>query len=341
MSRRLIVVLALSALIHLLVIAAPGWHINKPTDDNRVLIDAQIVRHAGQRTVIPGKRKPPKVAYREMPEPQVIAEAPPAASSEKPAESVGGDMTQDHNLDSKPETGPQAAASAASDASSAPVADDVEVIPPLPRTGRIRFSIVRGDGGFVVGRTMHEWHHDRKHYVMTATSETTGIASIFKPAKVVQTSEGGFHKGELKPETFRFDRGADDIATVRFDWQTQQATLDDGQVVAISEGAEDFLSMFYQLMQATQKGEGFVMAVATGRKVERYAFEWLADEELTLKTGRVNTWHVRVTAVSGGRDTTEVWLGKEVAGLPVKIRNTDRKGVVFDQIAEELDYEGK
>ena len=88
-------------------------------------------------------------------------------------------------------------------------------------------------------------------------------------------------------------------------------------------------------------GEGFIMAVATGRKVERYAFEWLGEEELTLKPGRFHTWHVRVRAASGGKDTTEVWLGKEVAGLPVKIRNTDRKGDVFDQVAEQIEYEGK
>ena len=211
----------------------------------------------------------------------------------------------------------------------------------LPRSGRIRFEVTRGEGGMVVGESIHAWHHDGKRYTLTATTRTTGLAALLKPATIVQTSQGGFLNGNLKPVLFRYDRGDNDVVEAVFDWNLLQVRFKDGRTESVEEGAEDFLSMFYQLMQATQKGEGFVMAVATGRKVERYAFEWLADEELTLKTGRVNTWHVRVTAVSGGRDTTEVWLGKEVAGLPVKIRNTDRKGVVFVQIAEELDYEGK
>ena len=83
------------------------------------------------------------------------------------------------------------------------------------------------------------------------------------------------------------------------------------------------------------------MAVANGRKVERYAFEWLGEDELALKPGHFHTWHVRVRAADGGKDTTEVWLGKEVVGLPIKIRFTDRKGDVSEQVAEEIDYEGK
>jgi hypothetical protein len=211
----------------------------------------------------------------------------------------------------------------------------------LPRSGHIRFLITRGEGGFIIGRSIHEWHHDGKRYSLIATAETTGLVALFKPAKAVQSSEGGFFKGELKPENFRFDRGDNDVATASFDWKAQQVTLGDGQLVSISEGAEDMVSMLYQLMQAAQRGEGFVMAVATGRKVERYAFEWLGEEELTLKPGHFHAWHVRVRAESGGKDTTEVWLGREVAGLPIKIRNTDRKGDVFDQVAEEIVYEGQ
>ena len=43
----------------------------------------------------------------------------------------------------------------------------------------------------------------------------------------------------------------------------------------------------------------------------------------------------------GGKDITEVWLGKEVAGLPIMMRFTDRKGDVSEQVADEITYEGK
>lgn len=215
-----------------------------------------------------------------------------------------------------------------------------EIAPSLPRSGRIVYAISRGSG-FTVGRAIHEWQHDGKRYRMQAVAETTGIAAVFRSVKAMQTSEGGFEQGELKPESFRFDRGNGDIGSAQFDWQSRQVTLGDGQVVPLSEGAEDFLSMFYQLAQAAQRGEGFAMVVATGKKVERYVFDWLGEESVQVPLGVISTWHVRVKAASGGKDFTDVWLAKDLAGLPVKIRNTDRKGDVFEQSAVSVDYEGK
>lgn len=224
---------------------------------------------------------------------------------------------------------------------SQPAAENAAAKTCLPRSGRIRFAVTRGEGGMVVAESIHEWHHDGLRYTMTATTRTTGLAALLKPATIVQISQGSIQNGNLKPALFHYDRGDNDIVEAVFDWSALRIRFKVGSVEALEAGTEDLLSMFYQLMQVAQNSKGLVMAVTNGRKVERYAFEWLGDEELRLKTGRVSASHVRVTAVSGGRDTTEVWLGREVAGLPVKIRNTDRKGAVFDQVAEELDYEGK
>jgi Protein of unknown function (DUF3108) len=351
-----LVALLLSVLLHLMVLAAPGWRIGSGLPDMeaspvtaRLLPPAvkklprKVVHRAApapQPSVVPVLPAVPPVEKEQEPEKlaeAVPTEAPVELPTEVPAEvpttapvEPPADKPVEKPVEPAPEINPVV-----------PAADVPDVAPLLPRSGRIRFSILRGDGGFVVGQSIHEWRHDGKRYSISAVSETTGIAAIFKPAKVSQTSEGSFLKGELKPDSFRFDRGGNDIVTANFDWQAQKISLGDGQVIAITDGAEDFLSMFYQLMQAAQRGEGFVMAVATGRKVERYAFEWLGEEELVLKPGRYKTWHVRVRAADGGKDTTEVWLGQEVAGLPVKIRNTNRKGEVFDQVAVEIGYEGK
>lgn len=210
----------------------------------------------------------------------------------------------------------------------------------LPRQGRIRFAVLHGMDGFEVGQAVHEWRHDGATYVMTGTTEATGLAALLRQSKAVQTSEGSIRKGELQPREFRNDRGGN-VETAAFDWERQVVGFSSGQEFSIAGGAQDVLSMFYQLTQAGMRGAGFQMAVATGRKLERYAFDWLDEEDLTVRAGRFRTWHVRIKAASGGGDSTEVWLGQEVAGLPVKIRHTDRKGQVFDQIAEQIEYEGK
>ncbi len=211
----------------------------------------------------------------------------------------------------------------------------------LPRWGHIRFSVVRGEGGFEIGQALHEWKHDGHRYELTATTETTGIAALLRPAKTIQRSEGRLVHDDLVPAEFRNDRGNGDVQTAQFDWEHARVTLNGSEVVSVSGGAEDLLSMFYQLPQAAQRGTGFQMPVATGRKVERYAFEWLEEEDVKLPSGNFRCWHVRVRAASGGADTTEVWLAQSLAGLPVKIRHTDRKGGLFDQIAMDIDFEGR
>lgn len=330
--RGIVWALAISLLLHVLLIMSPAWqlpNLDALLTNDATPIEAHLVRHVVSHPA------PRRIAHR------VPAPLPPPASDADTA------IPQSNSVDAAP----------AADTVNPPPpptneqqpAPEPEMLPAaipdvafaLPHRGRIRFSVSQGQDGFVLGKTTHEWHHDNHTYSMTGTTETTGLAALFRPIKIVQSSEGGFAKGELMPREFRDDRGDGTVNTASFDWDTLQVTLNGQQQVSIAGGAEDLLSMFYQLTQAATRGEGFEMAIATGRKVERYAFEWLDEEDISVRAGKFRTWHVRVHAVSGAKDITEVWLGQEVAGLPVRIRQTDRKGGVVDLQAEEIDYEGK
>jgi hypothetical protein len=349
MKRSFLVALLLSALAHLMLLAAPGWYVGGLIADDAPTIEAQLIAPVAKPvpSVKPVKPKPvPRKAPKKVPMPEAppVAIAPDSAPKpELPVEPpVPEAVAKTDAADAPSNAVEPATADSATAAEPEVVTEPIpEIALVLPRSGRIRYSIMRGDGGFVIGKSIQEWQHDGKRYSIRGTSETTGIAAIFKPIKAWQSSEGSILNGEMKPDNFQFDRGNNDIVSATFDWKAQQVTLGNGQVVPITDGAEDVLSMFYQLTQAAQRGEGFVMAVATGKKVERYAFEWLGEEELTTKAGHFHTWHVRVRAASGGKDTTEIWLGREVAALPIRIRNTDRNGGIFDQVAEEITYEGQ
>lgn len=325
--------LLISLALHLVLLIEPGWSLGG-------LGDAAPPEPLEANLVAPPLPKPPpppkpRPQPAETPQPVVQPAAPAPADIAPTSAAATAPTGPAAPPPSPPATVPATPPAVAEAAPDAPI--------PLPHRGRIGFNVYKGDKGersLLVGRTVHEWSHDGKNYRLSAVTETVGLAALFRSVKIQQLSEGGFLKGELKPTRFRNDRGQGDVVESVFDWQARTASLADGRSVPVGDGAEDMLSMFYQLMQAAQRGEGFVMAVATGRKLERYGFEWLGEEQLDIKAGRFHAWHVRIrSADGGGSDLTEVWLGKEVAGLPVRIRYTDRKGEVGDQIAETIEYE--
>jgi hypothetical protein len=211
----------------------------------------------------------------------------------------------------------------------------------LPRQGHIRFSISRGDQGFVVGQSVHRWSHDGKRYALSSLTETTGLAALFKPARVLQSSEGEIGSAGLRPSEFRTERNGIPGEAANFDWTGMKLKLSAGsqREVALAGGTQDMLSMFYQLGTAYTAAprEPTVFMVATGRKFERYPFQALGEETLTTRQGEVRTVHLRTVA---GIEAIDVWLGPDLRGLPVKIRYTDRQGETFEQTVDEIEFDG-
>jgi hypothetical protein len=87
----------------------------------------------------------------------------------------------------------------------------------LPGKGRLRYVITRGEGGFVVGQAVHSWEHDGFTYKLQSVTETTGLAAVFKPARVFQSSRGEVTDDGLRPLEFRHER-VGGIDTASFDW---------------------------------------------------------------------------------------------------------------------------
>jgi hypothetical protein len=98
------------------------------------------------------------------------------------------------------------------------------------------------------------------------------------------------------------------------------------------------LSMYYQLVLLAPASGVLDIPIATGRKLENYRFEILGEEAVALPAGERRATRVRIRS---GNDTIELWLGvgkgADMRGLPLKIRFTDRKGEIFDQLAEDID----
>lgn len=207
--------------------------------------------------------------------------------------------------------------------------------PLLPGEGGIRYVVMRGESGFEVGRAEQRWTFGDGRYRLTAVTETSGLAALFKPLRIEMESEGRLVAGGLAPERFRTRRnGQETNENADFDWSRHEVLIQrDGSRRPLADGAQDMLSFHYQLAYLGELADGVTAGVATGKKFDTYHFESLGEEMLEIPAGVFRCLHLRVRNDA----TTEIWLAMDRNRLPVKIRHTDKKGDRFEQVAIQLD----
>ncbi|MFA6313605.1 MAG: DUF3108 domain-containing protein [Sterolibacterium sp.] len=335
-QQRLMAALVFSLLLHLTMLVAPGWLL--PTLDDLVdveppqQIEAHLSGGAVSKTPVPAARPAPVKGRRKA------APIATAATDSLPVEQEMERPAAAIPLPQAPAELPEAA-----ELTPASPEPGVTALPesPWPRHGHIRFAITRGDQGFVIGQSLHRWSHDGKSYTLDNVTETTGLAALFKPVQVTQSSVGEIGEDGLRPREFRTAKNGVAGDAASFDWTPMMLKLSAGspREVAFKPGAQDMLSMFYQLSAKypwMSRDLNEVM-VATGRKFERYVFEVLREEMVPTPQGELRTLHLRTAA---GVEAIDIWSGLDLSGLPVKIRYTDRQGESFDQIAEDIEFDG-
>jgi hypothetical protein len=74
------------------------------------------------------------------------------------------------------------------------------------------------------------------------------------------------------------------------------------------------------------------VGVVTGKKYDRFDIDSMGEEEIDIPAGHFRALHLRTV----GDTVTEIWIALDHHRLPVKIRYTDKKGDVFEQVATEL-----
>jgi hypothetical protein len=332
----LVFALVASARLHVAAVVAPGWTLPDTLEpDFPPTIDAVLAKAPAPNESTPVARPAPKPPVRKpvspsAVQPVVAAEAPSGISA----------VATPPPVEEAPLAVPPAPS--AMDTASSSAGDRIVEAPApkaanttLPGRGRMRYIVTRGEGGFIIGESVHSWDHDGFTYRMESLTETTGLAAVFKPARIVQSSQGEVSAAGLRPREFRHERAAG-IDSASFDW-LRGIVAYAGRESSLAEGTQDMLSMYYQLVLLAPRSGTVEMAIATGRKLAKYRFEVLGEETLDFPSGERQTVRVRTRS---GNDNIEMWLpigaGEQAHGMPLKIRIIDRKGDIYDQIADDL-----
>ena len=318
----LILALLASTLLHVGVVVSPGWVLPDTLDSEM----PQTIEAVLAKPPVQAEPAPPA---KPVPKPPVRKPAPPSLA--QPVVVAATSVETPPAMPAPAEEPPAAVSPAPTLEPAAPVAANTS----LPGRGRMRYVITRGEGGFVIGQSIHSWEHDGFTYKLKSMTETTGLAAVFKPAQVFQSSQGEITDAGLRPNEFRHERSVG-IDTASFDWSRRVVTYTGRQDI-LSDGTQDLLSMYYQLVLLAPRSGAVEMPVATGRKLGNYRFEVLGEETLSFPTGERRTIHIKTRS---GNDHIDIWLpageGEQARSLPLKIRITDRKGEIYDQIADGL-----
>ncbi len=356
------IALIASAVVHVAALISPGWDLPSISQEepreyiNAVLKPAEPSISATAQATAPSAEAPsmqntsPKPPRKKTPSHRTRHRAPvktpDATAMLLPSDSPSAEISAETSVETSAETpNPENTSTDMEDSAVSPAptfskttdqpASTAPTLPfNLPPQGRIRFNVTRGERGFIVGQSINTWQHDGIHYHFKAVTETTGLAALFKTAQAIQESQGDITPTGLKPNNFSSQRkGKKEIATL--DWTNHQITFAE-QTVPVTDGTQDMLSLYYQLslmVASNQSMDAIELMIATGRKLERYRFELIGTDNLTVLGAEHQAQHLRTKTRN---DTIDLWIAKTVPGLPLKIRFIDNKGEVFEQVIDEI-----
>lgn len=328
-SRRLLWALAVSLLIHFLMVSGIEFSLPKWSSDRIEVTLAPPARKAAPATGQPElSHTMPLAARKPRPVPPPVAsEPPPVAPMPVAAPTMAGEASPPAETEHVP-----AAAPVAEEA--APAIAEEEPAPATPLPKRVEIEFAGFNGGKGKGKQTFELTPDG-HYKLSAQMSMPVL--LFISGSIEQSSEGLITPKGLQPATFYQKTTGSKPQLANFDWAANRVTLDTGKrtdALDLPPGTQDFLSFMYQFMFSPPLDE-MRLSIVTGKKLKTYVYEFEGEETLQTKMGALRTLHIGKSTVDSD-EKTELWLAADHRYLPVRIRKTEKDGSAIDLIAIHL-----
>lgn len=343
---RLVLALGLSLLLHVLLLVNPEFHLAPPPPpmSKPLEIQARLLHPKPPRPPIPQPKREPAAPPKAKPQ---LLRPPPKPRATQP-------IAPDHPPADAPAPETAAAPTNATEAPrpappasnvSAPTADTVPAPPPdpLPAKAEIRYDLYKGSQGLKVGQVIHQWERRGDSYAITSVAQATGIFTLFKSGRYVQTSQGKITAQGLQPSLFWIQRGqaVDTTESARFDWEAHTLTYgsyQDARTVPLPTGAQDLLSFAYQFAFAAPLQGDLHLYITNGRKLDSYDYRVVGQETVQTPMGPLQALHL-TKIHAPGEDGTDIWLGMDYDYLPVKVVLTDKEGDTAEQVINGITME--
>jgi hypothetical protein len=177
-----------------------------------------------------------------------------------------------------------------------------------------------------------------EQYHLTSLIQAKGLAALLIP-DLQQTSDGFLNNTGLQPEHYLYQFGDKKNKTYSadFDWDHNQLKLhgvNGDQILELPEGTQDLLSFMYQFMFVAPL-QNMQLSITNGKKISTYVYSFEGEETIETKMGKLATVHLMRTGTEGEKKT-ELWLALDYQYVPVKIRETEKQGKVYELLASSL-----
>ncbi len=209
----------------------------------------------------------------------------------------------------------------------------------MPQRVTIVFDVIRGS--FSLGTGTEVLETNGRSYSIVSQTHPTGIVALIPKAKIRRESRGMITSQGLRPQQFLDQRGKDEPAVAKFDWEKKLITFGregNAQSEALPNIAYDRLCIAYNFVFHQPQGEDFQFAMTDGKHLSEYRYLMVGKEILNTPMGKMQTVHWTKQREKENDRGADLWLATDQYYLPVRIVFTDKDGSRYEQVATQISY---
>ena len=211
----------------------------------------------------------------------------------------------------------------------------------MPQRVTIVFDVSRGN--FSLGTGTEVLETNGRSYSIVSQTHPTGIVALIPKARIRRESRGMITAQGLRPQQFLDQRGKDEPAVAKFDWEKKLITFERGgsapQSEALPNTAYDRLCIAYNFVFHQPQGDDFEFSMTDGKRLSDYRYLMVGKEILNTPMGKMQTVHWTKQREKDTDRGADLWLATDQYYLPVRIVFTDKDGSRYEQLAKQISYQ--
>jgi hypothetical protein len=197
------------------------------------------------------------------------------------------------------------------------------------------------NNGLTIGRVNETFVRKGDSYTIQSVTRSDGVLKMLYDDQITLESSGRVLASGLRPLEFGQRRVRDPSKDIKalFDWDKGlMHSIADGKVsdVLLPNDTQDRISVMYQFMNFTRRGDTVVMPMSNGRKIEHYTYRFVAEEKLSTPAGDFDTLRYERVVSEPDENRASVWLAKDRFNFPVRVVFDDPKGLRLEQTLVDL-----